>query len=842
MQTQHSHTGTDSFIFSVILVVNNSGPRLNTTFDMIARQTIGFHSHVQIVAVDTGSSEVAQDLLQKWAQNYPDNITYLDMPYASIPSARNRGIAEARGEWLTFFDADTLISTNYFQEFCYFLENSNYKGPILCGNWLRYDEAGGNITGQHERSINCRTSGIVDVKQTPECFISSSAACLFRASFVQDQAVQFGERVPASFCGAHFANLLLLAEGSFSVGVVQEAHYLQSYQGMRTRQEQEVWSDPAHYREQLMFGYLDLVQRYQRSVGTVPDFVQNLIISEMRDYMLRMLGNTIPCELSTQQLNDFFELTRLVLRHVEARRILLYAIPNLDLKTRIAILGAFAGNRFSGMSFVIKEISPEGKEALLIHWSTHESKYILQRGSEPEPITWDKQHRITFNDITLCHEYKCWIPLTDNVSRMMNVDGENISVLCKEALLESLERTEVLQKYYTPTSQCPSRLRDFLEIASNEPPEQFRNAWILMDRVGKADDNAEHLCRWIMREHPDQLVYFVIDRKSRDWLRLQKDGLPLLSYGSIEHLQALSGAQWLISSHVDKPVTDPMQTRDDFGKPSYKIAFLQHGIIKYDLSNWLNEFSINCFVTSAKLEYESMLEGQYKFTQRELTLSGLPRHDTLLRKSGSGKKGKIILVCPTWREPLMRTGIQGMSTDEKYFFFKKSDFFKAWDKITSSPTIAKLAGEHKSRVIFLPHPETAPFIHLFRMSERCTAMSWSEVKSVQDLLVASAMVITDYSSLVFDAAYINKPVAYYQFPEYPDFNEGQSRDKNYYDDTKHGFGPVVSSAEEIKNWIAETLHNNCIPQDIYTKRAEDFFTLRDGENCRRVYEAILSRT
>ncbi len=839
---QDNPANANGFSFSVVVVTHGTNARFNTSFELLVKQKVGLRSQIQIIVVNTGSPGGTKDIAQQWFQKHPDDGLFLEMPGAKMAAARNRGIKEARGQWLAFFDADTLINTTYFQEFSNFLETSEYSGPILCGNWLRYNEANGHVTGNHEQAFNCDNSGIVDLKLNPQYFISSSAACLFRTSALQATGANFIERVPPSFSGAHFANSLLLAEGSFSIGFVREAHYLQSYQGTKTGREQKIWNDPAHYREQLMFGYNDLAQQYQRRMGHLPDFMQNLLISGMRDYMLRMLDNNIPCELTAQQQKEFFELTRLILRHVDARNVLLSSLPNLDLKIRIAIWGAFAGNRFSEMPFVLQEISPDRKEALLIHWSTHESRYALLQDSNPEPIVWEKRHTWTFNSHILCHEYRCWIPLTDIVHRRMEVDGAQVPVLCRSDLLETMERNEVQQRFYIQPHQCPPQIRDRLALAASEPPEHFRDAWLFMDKVDKADDNAEHFCRWTMREHPDQPVYFVIDHKSKDWPRLKKDGLPLLAYKSTEHLQALAGAQWLISSHVDKEVTDPLETRDDFGKPTYKVAFLQHGITKYNVSKWLNNYSINCFVSSAKLEYESILTGEYKFTQRELTLAGMPRHDTLLHKARSSRKGKIILICPTWREPLMRTSIQGMSLKEKHSFFQKSDFFKAWEKVTASPTLSKLAADHGCRLLFLPHPEAALFIPLFRMSERCSAISWHDIQSVQDLLVASAMVITDYSSLVFDAAYINKPVAYYQFPEYPDFNTCQDRGKTFYDDAKHGFGPVVSSAQELEDWIADTLRENCVPQERYTKRADDFFTLRDGNNCRRVYEAILSRT
>jgi hypothetical protein len=118
----------------------------------------------------------------------------------------------------------------------------------------------------------------------------------------------------------------------------------------------------------------------------------------------------------------------------------------------------------------------------------------------------------------------------------------------------------------------------------------------------------------------------------------------LLAYGSEAHFSALAGAAWLVSSQVDPPVVDPLEVRENFGVPAYKVAFLQHGIITQDLSRWLNKKQLDLFVTSCRREYDSIVEGDYKFTPREVVLTGLPRHDTLLHRVPHG-------VCICGRPP-----------------------------------------------------------------------------------------------------------------------------------------------------------------------------------------------
>ena len=70
-------------------------------------------------------------------------------------------------------------------------------------------------------------------------------------------------------------------------------------------------------------------------------------------------------------------------------------------------------------------------------------------------------------------------------------------------------------------------------------------------------------------------------------------------------------------------------------------VFLQHGITKDDLSSWLNtKKNMSLFVTATQDEYNSIRgnHSAYKFTDKEVILTGFPRHDALLAKNKLKKK------------------------------------------------------------------------------------------------------------------------------------------------------------------------------------------------------------
>jgi hypothetical protein len=56
--------------------------------------------------------------------------------------------------------------------------------------------------------------------------------------------------------------------------------------------------------------------------------------------------------------------------------------------------------------------------------------------------------------------------------------------------------------------------------------KRFRQVWLFMDRDTQADDNAEHLYRYVIGRHPGVNCHFVLRRSSPDWNRLKEEGLP----------------------------------------------------------------------------------------------------------------------------------------------------------------------------------------------------------------------------------------------------------------------------------------------------------------------------
>ncbi|EAV9741870.1 capsular biosynthesis protein, partial [Campylobacter coli] len=110
-------------------------------------------------------------------------------------------------------------------------------------------------------------------------------------------------------------------------------------------------------------------------------------------------------------------------------------------------------------------------------------------------------------------------------------------------------------------------------------------------------------------------------------------------------------------------------------------------------------------------------------------------------------------------------------------------------------------------------------------------------ESLQELFCNSSLMITDYSSVAFEMAYLNKPVIYYQF-DHEEFFNSHTYQKGYFDYKKDGFGPVVEDEESLLKELENLLQNDCNPFGIYKDNIDSTFAFKDGKCCERIYKVI----
>ena len=97
---------------SIIVPVYNAEDTIEHAMDSLRKQTL---KHIEIIAVDDGSTDKTAKILDEYAA-FDKRIKVIHQKNAYVGAARNRGIAQAKGEYIGFVDADDWVSPNYYEE------------------------------------------------------------------------------------------------------------------------------------------------------------------------------------------------------------------------------------------------------------------------------------------------------------------------------------------------------------------------------------------------------------------------------------------------------------------------------------------------------------------------------------------------------------------------------------------------------------------------------------------------------------------------------------------------------------------------------------------------------
>ncbi|WP_204360135.1 CDP-glycerol glycerophosphotransferase family protein, partial [Escherichia coli] len=153
----------------------------------------------------------------------------------------------------------------------------------------------------------------------------------------------------------------------------------------------------------------------------------------------------------------------------------------------------------------------------------------------------------------------------------------------------------------------------------------------------------------------------------------------------------------------------------------------------------------------------------------------------------------------TWRKDLAGELQKKSSKRVKNPQFSNSIFCEMWGGFLRSDNLKKACFDKGYTVIFYPHPNLVDYIEDLNIPDYIKIGDLS-TGSIQTAFKDADLLITDYSSVAFDIAYMKKPIIYFQFDS-DTFFASHSYSKGYFDYYKLGFGPVVKDIEMLNTQL-----------------------------------------
>ncbi|MBP1915469.1 CDP-glycerol glycerophosphotransferase [Lederbergia galactosidilyticus] len=385
-------------------------------------------------------------------------------------------------------------------------------------------------------------------------------------------------------------------------------------------------------------------------------------------------------------------------------------------------------------------------------------------------------------------------------------------------------------------SQCMLFLyRLLFKLIGQLPPQ--KNLIIFESFHGKQySDNPRAIYEYLLEHHPEYKMYWSIDKRYIDQFK-ELHHISCIQRFSLQWLLKMAKARyWIVNSRLPLWIPKPRKTiyvQTWHGTPLKRLGtdieevhmpgtntekYKQN--FTYEATKWDYLISPNKYSTE-------IFTRAFDFNKNMIE-SGYPRNDFLMnhnnketileikKKIGIPLNKKVILYAPTWRD-------NQFFSKGKYKFDLHLDLEKMKERL----------GDQYILILRL-HYLVSESLDLSGMEGFVIDLSNHE--DIRELYIFSDMLVTDYSSVFFDYANLNRPMLFYVYDleEYRDKLRGF-----YFDFEKEAPGPLVKSTNELLEEI-ELIEKNGYTLSEKTKEFnQKFCSLEDGQASKRVINAIL---
>ena len=882
------------FKFSVIMAVYNAEIYMEKSIDSLINQTLSFKDHIQLILVNDGSTDRSEEIALSYQKKYPDNIVVVSKENEGVAIARNMGLKYALGDYINYMDSDDLITSDTFEEVLNFFSKypiDDYDFVAIPVEFFDMKEGGHYLNFRFDE-VKGDFVNVLDFPNYIQVYVHS---VFIKKDSIGD--LEFESRL-VNMSDGLFITKLLMNKNKY--GLVKNPKYLYRKPYNSSSITGNLQNKKGYYTERFKYLYMELIEYSIDKYGFVPDFVQNVLIYDLRWLVQRdKFKQSISNVMNKDEINEFFVYLDKILSYIDmdvlksnvvvpkpVKNFLIYLKNkefHIETKGRIVLFksGDELLSKLNKNKLWIDII--ELKDGFL-NISGSYASLCDTKAMHIEAIKWNagkksiyKSHFYDYKGTTrrvreflsipwfFYYSFDFKIPISnDEVSNMIfkvvfDEDDANIKMNGHIFFRDYAGLSEINpyfvkdskivlyrdNRIYVENYSYIKRIKNEYKTLSNIFDEfnvfnlnialyriaflisfvflRNKKVWIFMDRDYQSGDNGEHLFDYSVNQKDSVKKYFAIKEDSSDYKRLKKKyGRKVIKYGSRKHKLLYLLSQKIISSQIDIKVLNPFIEEDTEilnyynGLLTANIYFLQHGIPRYAMGNWLRKFdhNVSLIVATSLYDYDSYLK-YYNYEDDVIQILGYPRYDNLTNKNLK----KQILVLFSWRHYITnRTTLI------------KSEYFKRFNSLINNKKLINSAKEYGYEIIVKMHPLMVDFIDEFDINKDIIL---DESSKYHDLICESQLLITDCSSIAFDFAYLKKPVVYYQYGDDYHFDV-----KTCYFDENSDIGPIYDTEDDLVENILDYLKTNCQIKDKFDKNINNFFKYQDKNNSKRCYEWI----
>jgi CDP-glycerol glycerophosphotransferase len=374
-----------------------------------------------------------------------------------------------------------------------------------------------------------------------------------------------------------------------------------------------------------------------------------------------------------------------------------------------------------------------------------------------------------------------------------------------------------LQEWYH--SNTGGRIDDIAIFDSHGARQYSCNPRAIYEELRRRDSGLQ--CMWITRDGQFRVP----------------DGGRVVVFGSREHYELASRARFLVSNMLQKewyrkPAGQVyLQTWHgtplkriclDVERPQFANAIAYNDRVRRDVTSWSAMISPNTFSTP-------IFRRAFGF-DGEILEFGYPRNDLLASPESSGRAAgirrqlglsadqRIVLYAPTWRDDATtRAGGYG---------FPQHLDLGAFARSLGDEHVTLVRAHVNMKEALVTDPDSR-------------VMDVTLYPDIADLLLIADVLITDYSSAMFDFAVTGRPMLFFTY----DLERYRDRLRGFYFDFEaEAPGPLLRTTDDVIGAMQSLPDISRSYRSAYDSFTERFCALEDGQAAARAVDWLLSHS
>ena len=324
-------------------------------------------------------------------------------------------------------------------------------------------------------------------------------------------------------------------------------------------------------------------------------------------------------------------------------------------------------------------------------------------------------------------------------------------------------------------------------------------------------------------------VYFVLDPSSPDIHKIPEQYRRyIIDKKSFKHYLEFFRCKTFIGSEMVSHAIELHTTNrcalQKLNRRRYNYVFLQHGIMyMISLDSESRKFFKNVryegkyrIVVSSQLEADHFIErGNYK--PEQLYICGLPKFDVNTWDEDADR----IVIMTTWRPWEINEARQDVRVTKYYQMVER--IFEA------------VPENLRSKVLVLPHPLVASIMREADLPLSDYIQHQDDKRSYDEILRTVKVLITDYSSISYDAYYRGSNVIFY-WEEKDECMSHYGPSTVLMLDEEKAFGDVCYNQQDLRDAIEANYYDRQRPEQI--EKYQQLVSYHDGHNTDRLIEML----